>query len=116
MLNVMIRNEMTSDYREVERLTRKAFWNVNVPGCNEHYLVHVLRKHPDYQRRGISKRLLENSFDRAVRLGYRVIVIFGNPDNYVSRGVQSCKRFNICSNDGSYPSIYFIGLCWIHSA
>ncbi len=43
-----IRNEQTEDLREVEELTRKAFWNLNVPGCNEHYLVHVMRNHPDF--------------------------------------------------------------------
>jgi putative acetyltransferase len=36
-----IRNEQIKDLREVEELTRKAFWNLNVPGCNEHYIVHV---------------------------------------------------------------------------
>lgn len=43
-----IRNEQTKDFREVEELTRKAFWNVNVPGCSEHYLAHVMRNHPDF--------------------------------------------------------------------
>lgn len=32
----------------MEELTKKAFWNVNVPGCDEHYLVHVLREHADF--------------------------------------------------------------------
>lgn len=43
-----IRNEQPSDYREVEELTRQAFWNVSVPGCSEHYLAHILRSHPDF--------------------------------------------------------------------
>ena len=34
--------------REVEELTREAFWVHHVPGCDEHYLVHVLRSHPDF--------------------------------------------------------------------
>ena len=29
-----IRNEQKSDYHAVEELTREAFWNVYVPGCN----------------------------------------------------------------------------------
>ena len=45
---IIIRNENGDDYRAVEELTRKAFWNVNVPGCNEHYLVHVMRQHEDF--------------------------------------------------------------------
>lgn len=156
MLHVTIRNEIESDFREVEILTRKAFWNVNVPGCDEHYLAHVLRDHedfipeldfvaetddgkivgnvmyteakliteegmeqpiltfgpisvhPDYQRMGISRKLLERSFDKAIELGYKVIVIFGNPDNYVSRGFKSCKKYNICAADGSYPAAMLV--------
>ena len=45
---MIIRNELKSDYREVEELTRKAFWNLYVPGCNEHYLVHIMRDHEDF--------------------------------------------------------------------
>lgn len=43
-----IRNERPEDFRAVEELTKKAFWNVNVPGCSEHYLVHILRSHADF--------------------------------------------------------------------
>ena len=46
MLN--IRNERESDYKIVEDITRKAFYNVYVPGCMEHYLVHVMRGHEDF--------------------------------------------------------------------
>jgi len=42
--NINIRLEEPADYREVEELTRNAFWDENVPGCDEHYLVHTLRK------------------------------------------------------------------------
>jgi len=47
-LDCTIRNELESDYLEVEKLTREAFWNLYVPGCDEHYLVHIMRKHPDF--------------------------------------------------------------------
>lgn len=39
----VIRPETPADYREVENLTREAFWNVYHPGCMEHYVLHVLR-------------------------------------------------------------------------
>jgi putative acetyltransferase len=45
---ITIRPEQPSDWRAVEELTREAFWNVNVPGCNEHFLVHRLRSHGDF--------------------------------------------------------------------
>ena len=151
----MIRNENEQDYRVVETITREAFWNLNVPGCDEHYLAHVLREHedfipeldlvveldgqvignvmytksklideageekqiltfgpisilPKYQRSGYGKVLLEYSFQKAVALGYDVIVIFGNPDNYVGRGFKSCKKFNVCVENGAYPAAMMV--------
>lgn len=155
-MNIRIRNEKECDYREVEQLTRKAFWNINVPGCNEHYVAHILRKHedfipnldfvaetedgkiignvmytksklvnergdemsiltfgpisvhPDYQRMGISRKLLSFSFEQAIVSGYKVIVIYGNPDNYVARGFKSCKKYNICAQNGTYPAAMLV--------
>lgn len=46
MLN--IRNEEKKDYKIVEEITRKAFYNVYMPGCYEHYLVHIMRDHEDF--------------------------------------------------------------------
>ena len=43
-----IRLETKDDYRQVEELTRNAFWNLYVPGCDEHYLCHILRGHKDF--------------------------------------------------------------------
>ena len=42
-MELIIRNETVSDYRKVEELTREAFWNFHIPGCDEHYLVNTLR-------------------------------------------------------------------------
>lgn len=43
-----IRNEQKTDYKTVEDITRKSFYNIYVPGCFEHYLVHVMRGHEDF--------------------------------------------------------------------
>lgn len=48
MKNLIIRDERESEYFNVEYMTKKAFWNLHVPGCNEHYLVHILRESDDY--------------------------------------------------------------------
>lgn len=48
MENLIIRQENEKDYFEVEYMTKKAFWNKYVPGCNEHYLVHKIREIEDY--------------------------------------------------------------------
>lgn len=152
---IKIRNEEETDYKRVEEITRKAFWNLYIPGCNEHYLVHVMRSHkdflpeldlvievdnqiignimytkaklvdesgtemeiltfgpvcimPEYQRMGYGKMLIEHSFDKAIALGYDIIVIFGNPGNYVSRGFKSCKKYNICLENGTFPAAMMV--------
>jgi putative acetyltransferase len=47
-MDIVIRNETQADHQIVENLTREAFWNLNVPGCDEHYLVHIMRSHADF--------------------------------------------------------------------
>ncbi len=155
MGHLKIRNETENDYAAVEQITREAFWNLYVPGCQEHYLAHILRGHADFipeldfvaeldgqvignvmytkstltsqsgekkqiltfgpvcihpafQRKGYGKALLEHSFHRASELGYDLIVIFGNPGNYVSSGFKSCKKYNICMEGGVYPSAMLV--------
>jgi len=43
-----IRNEVPNDYRKVEELIKKTFWNLYVPGCTEHYFAHLVRQSPDF--------------------------------------------------------------------
>ena len=40
--------ETPADYRAVEEMTKRSFWNVYVPGCEEHYLTHVMRDSVDF--------------------------------------------------------------------
>ena len=154
-IQVLIRNELPSDYDRVEEITRKAFYNMYIPGCTEHYLVRTMRSHPDfikeldfvleadgqiignmmytkatltdeagerkeiltfgpvsilpaYQRRGYGKLLIEHSFEKAISSGYDTIVIFGDPGNYVSRGFKSCKKFNVCAENGIFPAAMLV--------
>ncbi len=41
--STVYRVETPEDYRGSEEMTRRAFWNKYVPGCNEHYVLHCLR-------------------------------------------------------------------------
>lgn len=43
-----IRLEKPDDYREVENLTREAFWNVYRPGCTEHFVLNQYRTNSDF--------------------------------------------------------------------
>ncbi len=47
-MNIEIRKERTTEYFETEAMTRRSFYNVYGPGCDEHLLVHKLRTHEDY--------------------------------------------------------------------
>lgn len=47
-MNIIIRKETPSDYREVENLIRESFWNVYRPGCLEHFVIHELRNDPAF--------------------------------------------------------------------
>ena len=151
----IIRLETENDYREVENLAREAFWNLSVPGCNEHYFIHVMRKHeafipeldyvveiegrivalvmyskaefvdengnvkpvvsmgplcvhPEYQRLGLGKALLEHTFPIARDMGYDTVINFGNPDNYVARGYKSCKKYNVCFEGDVFPAALLV--------
>ena len=156
MDGINIRLETENDYRAVEELTRNAFWNVYKPGADEHYYVHMMRKHPDfipelafvlekdgaiignimytkawledetgkrkeivsfgplcvapeYQRQKLGKMLIEYSFDVARKMGYDVNINFGNPGNYVSRGLVSCKKKNVSYfQKGNYPTALLV--------
>lgn len=43
-MSCVIRPCIPADWAAVERMTRDAFWDVYKPGCDEHYLVHVLHE------------------------------------------------------------------------
>lgn len=43
-----IRRERPEDYAAVEEITRRAFYNMYMPGCTEHYLAHIMRGHEDF--------------------------------------------------------------------
>lgn len=46
--DIIVRRETPADFKEVEHLTMRAFWNIHGPGCNEHLLVRKIRDSQDY--------------------------------------------------------------------
>ena len=49
----------------------------------------------ELQRQHISKSLLEHGFEKAKALGFKAILVEGNPKNYNPRGFQSSYKFGI---------------------
>lgn len=47
-MNITVRNIREKDRYDIELVAKRAFWNLNMPGCDEHYLVHRLWNEPCY--------------------------------------------------------------------
>lgn len=49
----------------------------------------------ELQRQHISKDLLEYGFEKAGKMGFKAVLVEGNPQNYNPRGFQSSYKFGI---------------------
>ncbi len=150
-MEIELRLEEEADYKRVEEVTREAFWNVYVPGCDEHLLVHKLRgqkqfiksldfvailndkivgniiyletkitesngvEHgviafgpvsvlPKYQNRGIGSKLITHTAQLAKEMGYKAILIYGDPEYYKRFGFKVSKEYGITNSDQKYPA------------
>ena len=43
-MEILIQRTKTKDFQTTENITREAFWNLFKPGCDEHLVLHNLRK------------------------------------------------------------------------
>lgn len=55
---------------------------------------------PAYQRRGIGSQLLQETLDKARKLGYKAVIIFGNPGFYERFGFKNAQQFMIQTSSG----------------
>lgn len=49
----------------------------------------------ELQRQHISKDLIEAGFEKAIAMGYKAVIVEGNPQNYCNRGFQPSYKFGI---------------------
>ncbi len=47
-MDIKIEHILEKDYYEIKYLAKRSFWNLNMPGCDEHYLVHRLFNDANY--------------------------------------------------------------------
>ena len=148
-MEIELRLEEKRDYKIVEELTREAFWNNHAPGCDEHLLIHNLRKAkefikeldfvainnnkvvgsivyvkskiksndlehtvltfgplsvlPEYQNKGIGGKLINHTIKLAKEMGYKAIIIYGDPEYYKRFGFKVSKEYKISNKDKKYP-------------
>lgn len=154
-MDIQLRLEKEQDHYRVEEVTREAFWNVYQPGCEEHLLLHELRKKsmfidkldyvaihnniivgsiiymetrlyevegyehrvltfgpisvlPEYQNKGIESKLINHTISLAKEMGYKAIVILGDPKYYKRFGFKPSKEYQITNSEGLYPAAMLI--------
>ena len=64
---------------------------------NELLLLSPAAVKTELQRQHISKDIIEYGFEKAKELGYKVVLVEGNPQNYRSRGFVTSEDFGICA-------------------
>ncbi|HEY1404979.1 MAG TPA: N-acetyltransferase [Spirochaetota bacterium] len=55
---------------------------------------------PSYQKKGIGSTLINYSIKKAIEMGFKGIIIFGNPDYYTRFGYKNALIYNIKTSDG----------------
>ena len=146
-MDIKLRIEQSSDYHETENITREAFWNHYSPGCDEHYLLHIMRNHPkfvpeldivaehnnkivglksfimaddgnqyevlslgpisvlpEYQQQGIGGRMIALTKKLASEMGFRAILLCGDPDYYLRQGFIPAETLGIRTEDNMYAT------------
>ena len=53
----------------------------------------------ELQRQHISKELIEYGFEKAAQLGYKAVIVEGNPMNYRNRGFVTSADFGITAHE-----------------
>ena len=66
---------------------------------NELLLLSPVAVETQLQRQHISRQLIEYGFEKAKNLGYKAVVVEGNPMNYRSRGFATSAAYGITAHE-----------------
>ena len=66
---------------------------------NELLLLSPVAVKTELQRQHISKELIEYGFERAKEMGYKAVIVEGNPMNYRSRGFVTSANYGITAHE-----------------
>lgn len=66
---------------------------------NELLLLSPVAVKTEYQRQHISKELIEFGFRRAVEMGFKAVIVEGNPQNYRARGFRTSADYGIVAGE-----------------
>ena len=96
-MNIILRNETENDYNTIDFITREAFWNLHYPGCDEHLLIHNMRKTKEYIRdlafvALIDEKIVGNIAYMRAKVDNHIILTFGPISvlpEYQNKGIGS---------------------------
>ena len=66
---------------------------------NELLLLSPVAVKTELQRQHISKELIEYGFEKAAKLGYKAVIVEGNPMNYRNRGFVTSANYGITAHE-----------------
>jgi len=58
---------------------------------------------PELQSKGAGSLLIKHSMKKAKAMGFKAVVIYGNPRNYCKHGFKNAKDYNVSDAEGKYP-------------
>ncbi len=59
---------------------------------------------PEYQGKGVGGKLITHTAQLAKEMGYKAILIYGDPEYYKRFGFKVSKEYNITNGDRKYPA------------
>ena len=63
---------------------------------------------PEYQNKGIGTKLINKTIELSKKMGYRAIIIYGDPEYYKKFGFKISKEYNITNREGKYPAALLV--------
>ena len=88
-----------SDTDEVIGYVNFARFHLDGKYENELLLLSPAAVKTELQRQHISKALIEYGFEKAAALGYKAVIVEGNPQNYRCRGFVTSAPFGITAHE-----------------
>ena len=67
---------------------------------------------PKYQRMGVGKALIAHTRNVAAEMGYRAILLCGDPDYYSKAGFVAAEQFNIRTSENKYIAALHVCPLW----
>jgi predicted N-acetyltransferase YhbS len=63
---------------------------------------------PEYQNNGIGSRLIKHTIDLSKEMGYKAIIIYGDPEYYKRFGFKESKEYGITNKEKKYPAALLV--------